>query len=245
MQIYKRLDINTAKATPEEQAMVKHHMIDVVQPHEDFSVTDFKQRAEDIIEDIASRGKLPIIVGGTGMYIKALLTNQSYGKSLKNQEIRDKYAEFLAANGTEALHKLLQKVDPISASEIHPNNTKRVIRALEIYDETGVPKSQQKDAPTESKYDEIMIVLDIPREQLYSRINKRVDLMIKNGGAQEAEMVYKTFNLPPDCQSLQAIGYKEFLPYINKEATLQEVAESLAKATRNYAKRQLTFFRNI
>ncbi len=245
MQIYKKLNINTAKATPEEQAEVPHHMIDVVEPYEEFSVTDFKERAEALIKDISSRGKLPIIVGGTGMYIKALLTNYSYGKSLKNESIREKYNQFLQDSGPEALHQLLKNIDPVSASEIHPNNTKRVIRALEIYEETGRPKSEQKDTQAESIYNDIMIVLDIPRDQLYERINQRVAKMINAGGVEEAKAVYNDFNLPNTAQCLQAIGYKEFLPYLNNEATLDEVSNNLAQATRNYAKRQLTFFRSF
>lgn len=245
MQIYKQLNINTAKATKEEQEQVPHHLIDIVNPDEEFSVTDFVDNATSAINDISSRGKLPIVVGGTGMYIKSLLYPYSFGNSHKDECVREKYQKYLDENGIDALHKLLQQVDPISANEIHKNNTKRVIRALEIYDLTGVPKSEQKDEIVESKYNAIVIVLDLPRADLYSRINKRVDLMVEKGGIEEAKFVYYDLNLEPNAQCLQAIGYKEFLPYLQGKKTLHETKDDLAKATRHYAKRQLTYFRNF
>ncbi len=245
MQIYKQLNINTAKATSSEQSEVRHHLIDVVEPDEEFSVTDFVEKATAAINDILSRKKLPIIVGGTGMYIKSLLYPQSFGNSVKNDEIREKYQKIALDQGPEALHILLKKVDPESAKEIHPNNVKRVIRALEIYDTTGVPKSQQKDTIEESIYNPIFIVLDVPREKLYERINRRVDLMIDSGGVEEARFVYEHLNLKPNAQCLQAIGYKEFLPYLQGTKLLLDAKEDLAQATRHYAKRQLTYFRSF
>ncbi len=245
MQIYKQLNINTAKATSSEQSEVRHHLIDVVEPDEEFSVTDFVEKATAAINDILSRKKLPIIVGGTGMYIKSLLYPQSFGNSVKNDELREKYQKIAIDQGPEALHILLKKVDPESAKEIHPNNVKRVIRALEIYDTTGVPKSQQKDSLNESVYNPIFIVLDVPREKLYERINRRVDLMIDSGGVEEARFVYEHLNLKPNAQCLQAIGYKEFLPYLQGTKLLLDAKEDLAQATRHYAKRQLTYFRSF
>lgn len=245
MQIYKQLNINTAKATSSEQSEVRHHLIDVVEPDEEFSVTDFVEKATAAINDIISRKKLPIIVGGTGMYIKSLLYPQSFGNSVKNDELREKYQKIALDQGPEALHILLKKVDPESAKEIHPNNVKRVIRALEIYDTTGVPKSQQKDSLSESVYNPIFIVLDVPREKLYERINRRVDLMIDSGGVEEARFVYEHLNLKPNAQCLQAIGYKEFLPYLQGTKLLLDAKEDLAQATRHYAKRQLTYFRSF
>lgn len=245
MQIYKQLNINTAKATSSEQSEVRHHLIDVVEPDEEFSVTDFVEKATAAINDILSRKKLPIIVGGTGMYIKSLLYPQSFGNSVKNDELREKYQKIAIDQGPEALHILLKKVDPESAKEIHPNNVKRVIRALEIYDTTGVPKSQQKDSLSESVYNPIFIVLDVPREKLYERINRRVDLMIDSGGVEEARFVYEHLNLKPNAQCLQAIGYKEFLPYLQGTKLLLDAKEDLAQATRHYAKRQLTYFRSF
>ena len=245
MQIYKKLNINTAKATLDEQSKVKHHLIDIVEPDEEFSVTDFVEKATAAINDIVSRKKLPVIVGGTGMYIKSLLYPQSFGNSVKDEKIREKYEKFVCDYGPEALHKLLKEVDPESAKEIHPNNVKRVIRALEIFDTTGVPKSQQKDDITESIYNPIFIVLDVPREKLYQRINRRVDLMIDSGGVEEARFVYDHLNLKPNAQCLQAIGYKEFLPYLQGTKLLLDAKEDLAQATRHYAKRQLTYFRSF
>ncbi len=247
MQIYKKLNINTAKATPFEQSKVKHHLIDIVEPNEEFSVTDFVQNATAAIDDIASRGKLPIIVGGTGMYIKSLLYPYSYGNSLKNEDIRNKYQRYLEENGIDALHNLLKSIDEASAKQIHKNNVKRVIRALEIYDTTGITKSAQNnnDEKLESNYNPIMIVLDVPREELYRRINLRCDKMIEMGGVEEARYVYNNLNLSPNAQCLQAIGYKEFLPYLKGEKLLLEAKDDLAKATRHYAKRQLTYFRSF
>lgn len=245
MQIYKQLNINTAKATIDEQSQVPHHLIDIVQPNEEFTVTDFVEKATAAIDDISSRGKTPVIVGGTGMYIKSLLYPYSFGNSQKDENIRLKYQKYLDENGIDALHDLLKQVDPISAKEIHKNNTKRVIRALEIFDLTGKPKSEQKDENIESKYNPILIVLDLPRETLYSRINKRADLMIENGGVEEARFVYNNLNLMPNAQCLQAIGYKEFLPYLKGEKLLLEAKKDLAQATRHYAKRQLTYFRSF
>lgn len=244
MQIYKGLDINTAKATEDEKQKAVHHLIDIVSPREEFSVTDYVEVASKAIENLASRGKVPIIVGGTGMYIKSLLFRQSYGNSSKNEEVRAKYKDYLQQNGPEALHKLLENVDPISASEIHPNNTKRVIRALEIFEGTGIPKSSQKDENIEPYYDYLMFVLDMPREKLYERINKRVNLMVENGGLEEARRVFNE-NYSPDSQCLQAIGYKEFFPFIKGEKLVSEVIDDLAKSTRHYAKRQLTYFRSF
>ena len=244
MQVYKTLDINTAKATVEEQNIVKHHLIDVVRPEDNFDVTTYTALAKEAINDIISRGKTPIIVGGTGMYIKSLLYTQSFGGAEKDESIRKKYTEYLKEFGPVALHDLLKKVDPISAEEIHPNNTKRVIRALEIYDITGKTKSSQKDSKTPANYDYLMFVLDIPRETLYERINLRVSKMIELGGVQEAKMV-QSLNLEDNSQCLQAIGYKEFFPYLDGQKTLEQVTEDLSKATRNYAKRQLTYFRSF
>lgn len=245
MQIYKGLDINTAKATSEEKQSAVHHMLDIVSPSDEFSVTDYVNLAEKIISDIISRGKVPIIVGGTGMYIRALLYRQNYGNSTKDDNIRQKYQKYLSENGIEALHNLLKEVDPISASEIHPNNTKRVIRALEIYAQTGKSKSSQKDFNIEPYYDALMFVLDVPRDILYDRINKRVNQMVENGGLEEARHVYNDLNLDENAQCLQAIGYKEFLPFLRGEKLVSEVIEDLAKSTRHYAKRQLTYFRGF
>ncbi len=243
MQIYKRLDINTAKATKEEKSVAPHHLIDVINPDEEFSVTDYVEHADKCIQDTISRGKTPIIVGGTGMYIKSLLFSQSFGGTAKDDNVREKYRKYLKENGVTALHNLLKDFDPESANIIHPNNTKRVIRALEIYDITGSPKSSQKDT-FEPRYDYKLFVLDVPRDTLYTRINKRVDIMLSTGGVDEAKLVYN-MHLPPDSQCLGAIGYKEIFPYIEGTKSLQEVANDLATATRHYAKRQLTYFRSF
>ncbi len=241
MQIYKGMDINTAKVTEEEMQGIPHYMLDVVTPDQPYSVSEYRDAARKHIDDILSRGKLPIIVGGTGLYIRGILYDYNYSNAIKDDSIRQKYENILAEKGVEYLHDLLKQVDPESAANIHPNNTKRVIRALEIFDTTGSKKSVQQDI--KQHYDYTMVVLDIPREKLYERVNKRVDIMLEQGGLAEAEHFIKT--LPKDCQSMQAIGYKEFMPYFDHTKTLEQVCDDLRQFTRNYAKRQITYFKGF
>ena len=242
MQIYKGMNINTAKVTEQEQDGIVHHMLDVVDPSSEYSVSEYRDHARKIIDDIIARGKTPIIVGGTGLYIRGIIYDYEFTNSQKNEAIRQKYEQVLSEHGSEYLHNLLKQVDPQSAEEIHPNNTKRVIRALEIFDTTGNQKSSLKREPTKV-YDYALIVLDMPRDTLYERINLRVDLMIKDGALQEAKHFIDT--VPTDAQSMQAIGYKEFAPYFKGEKTLGQVTDDLKQATRNYAKRQITYFKGF
>ncbi len=238
MQIYKRMDIGTAKPTEEEQAAVPHHMIDIVWPGEDFSCALYAELAERAAADIVSRGKLPIFCGGTGLYLDSVINQTEFSESKRDPE----YCKSLADKSPDELHKMLSEVDSISAEQIHQNNVKRVIRALEIYHATGIPKSEwDKNSHTaERKYDARIIGLDYKdRSILKSRINKRVDKMLEDGLMGEV----KALRISPDCTAAQAIGYKEMFAHLYGNCTLEEAVDAIKTATSKYAKRQLTWFR--
>lgn len=242
MQIYQRMNVGTAKVTVDEMQGIPHHLIDIIPPNQSFSVSDFVERAKQKIKEIQNRKKLPIIVGGTGLYIKALLYGYSLGQTNKDDSIRSKYENILQEKGVDYLHSLLEKKDKEAADNIHKNATKRVIRALEIIECTGKQLSQTM-VKQKSQYDYKMLVLSIPREQLYERINTRVDNMVSDGIVQELNDIIK--DTPRDVQSLSAIGYKEFFPYIDGIDSLGNCIDKLKQYTRNYAKRQITFFKSF
>ena len=244
MQIYRDLNIGTAKPTQEELLQAKHHMIDLVAANEEFSVQQYVQRARDVISDISSRGKLPIVVGGTGLYIKALLYPYSFANAPKNDKIREKYKQILQEKGKEYLFDKLRALDPISCEKISINDTKRVIRALEICEISGKPKSQQQQEQT-AVYDSIFVALNPPRDVLYDRINKRVEDMFSRGLEGEIRTLVRCGKVGRDSQSMQAIGYKEFFDYFDGKKSLEETKEVIKLNTRHYAKRQLTFFRGF
>lgn len=249
MQIYRGMDIGTAKPTADEMARIPHHMIDVCDPTVNFSAADWVEGAAAAIEDIISRRKLPIICGGTGMYLDALLRPKSFSESAQNdtsEDVRASLAEFAEKNGCEALHARLRDIDPVSAEQIHPNNLKRVIRALEIYYTTGITKteSDKKTLEGESPYDCRVITLDYEdRGILYSRIDRRVDLMVADGLVAEVEGLYIKGKLPEDSTAAQAIGYKEMLLHVAGELPLDAACDLIKKNSRNYAKRQITWFK--
>lgn len=244
MQIYKEMDIGTAKPTKKEQKEVKHHLIDIISPDGEYSVSHFVHDANILIEDILSRGKLPIICGGTGLYINAL--TQSYNLDEKNtdEKIRKQLEETAKEeDGKKRLYDYLLRVDPISAEKIHPNNIKRVIRALEIFEVTGTPKSQldQRQELNTLFYNPVLLSPNVEREELYRKINSRVDIMMDQGLLDEVKYLENKY--PRNLKSMQAIGYKEFFPYIDKKISLDEAIDTLKKETRHYAKRQLTWYR--
>ena len=241
MQIYKGMDIGTGKIKPSEMCGVPHYMIDVASPDEDYSVGRYVFEARAAVEDVARRGKLPIIVGGTGLYINSLLLSHSFAGTPKNEQIRSSLKQFAAENGADALHARLKEVDPISAQTIMASDVKRVIRALEIFYSAGKPKSELSDEATEPVYDYKLIVLSDDREELYDRINKRVDKMIECGLVDEVKKLYKY----KDCNSMQAIGYKEIIAYLEGSSTLTDAVEIVKQSSRRYAKRQMTFFRGM
>lgn len=243
MQIYRGLSIGTAKATKEEMAGVPHHLIDIKNPDESFSAAEFQLLAREKIADINARGKLPIICGGTGLYIQSVLYDYEFGDDAADASVRKQIEEEAERLGPEAIHDQLKAVDPETAAAFHPNNVRRTIRALEIYRLTGEPASKRKrlDAPDE-KYDAAIVGITLDRPVLYDRINRRVDAMIESGLLDEAKWLYSMkLDLAP---AVQAIGYKELFPYLRGEQTLQEAADLLKQNSRRYAKRQLTWFRN-
>ncbi len=244
MQIYRGMDIGTAKITEEEMDGVVHHLIDIKNPDESFSVAEFQKLVREKMRDITSRGKLPMIVGGTGLYIQAALYDYEFTKEKANSTVRTRLEERLELEGAEVLHSELQKVDPLSAERIHMNNTRRVIRALEVYETTGTLFSEHVDEEKhELLYNAVFIGLTMEREQLYARINKRVDMMMGKGLLKEvSDLIQRGIN--KEAQSVQAIGYKELYDFAEGRTSLDEAVELLKRNSRRYAKRQLTWFRN-
>lgn len=241
IQVYKGLDIGSAKITQDEMDGVKHYLIDVLEPTDDFDIYTFKQMAEEAIEEIYAKGKVPIIVGGTGFYIQSVLYDVDFEETVVDMEYRKELEELAKINGNEYVHEMLEEVDPEYAAGIHPNNLKRVIRALEFYHENNIPLSKHnaEQKENESPYNFAYYVLNDDRDVLYDRINKRVDLMFDKGLVDEV----KGLGLNNSNQSMQGIGYKEVLDYLKGNLSLEETKELIKKNTRHFAKRQLTWFR--
>lgn len=241
MQIYRGLNVGTAKATTLEMQGVKHRMLDVVDPSQEFSVAEYKAKATKYVEKLIKDGKTPVICGGTGLYINALIYPLNFSNADKNEEIRTKLKEELQQFGAEYLHARLAALDAVSAAKIHANDVKRVIRALEINLNGGMREENELKKPS---YDYLMIGFNPQnRADLYERINRRVDIMFENGMLEEITSLINN-GLTFDAQSMQAIGYKEFKPYFSGEADVNySIKEAIKKDTRNYAKRQLTWFK--
>ncbi|TYS70521.1 tRNA (adenosine(37)-N6)-dimethylallyltransferase MiaA [Sutcliffiella horikoshii] len=243
MQIYKTMDIGTAKIKEEEMQGIPHYLIDIKEPEEAYSVAEFQQDVRKQIDEITSRGRIPIIVGGTGLYIQSVLYDYQFSESGKDEETRLRLEKRSQEIGVEKLHQELADIDPKSAANIHPNNVRRVIRALEIFYTTGKTMSEYQDTQQpEPLYDVALIGLTMEREVLYERINLRVDLMMEEGLLREVQTLYD--NGIRDCQSIQAIGYKELYAYLDGKVTLEQAVDDLKQNSRRYAKRQLTWFRN-
>lgn len=245
MQVYRHLNIGTAKITKLEMQGIRHHLIDVVNPDQEFSVGQFVTLARDIIEDIFSRNKVPIIVGGTGLYIKSLIYPYTFASTPKNNDVRQKYKDLLEKNGQDYLYNLLKQKDSIASQKVHPNDTKRVIRALEIIELSGKTKSEQNLENITPAYDYLLVAIDLDRQVLYDRINKRVDNMFNSGLVSEVKKLIESKLVTFDCQSMQAIGYKEFKDYFNGAIRLSQLKDLIKQHSRNYAKRQLTFIRGF
>lgn len=240
--IYKDLNIGTAKPTKEEMQGVKHHLIDTVDSLDTFTVSQYKEHAEPIIQNLIKMGKIPVICGGTGFYINSILFDLSYGNGEANLEVREKYKALAEKFGNEYVYNILLEKDRQSAVKIHKNDVKRVIRALEIF-ESGTKKSDIKDDFI-AKYNYKAFAVDYPREQLYDRINSRVDIMLKNGLIDEVKSLIDK-GITIDNQCMQGIGYKEVYDYLNGKLTLDETVELIKLNTRHYAKRQITFFKRL
>lgn len=243
MQIYRGMDIGTAKIRAEEMEGIAHHLIDIKEPDESFSVAEFQHLVRAKITEIASKGKLPIIVGGTGLYIQSVIYDYQFSDTGADENVRTLLEERAKEIGNEALHEELTAIDPESAAQIHPNNVRRVIRALEIYQCTGKIMSEyQKEQEPDLLYDTALIGLTMERDKLYERINTRVELMLEEGLIKEVSRLHKQGLR--HCQSIQAIGYKEIYDYLDGKVSLTDAVEMLKQNSRRYAKRQLTWFRN-
>lgn len=239
------MDIGTAKISEEDMRGIKHYMLDEVYPDESFSAAIFKEKAENYIRDINSRGKLPIVVGGTGLYINSLLNNLEFTDSIIDIDFRNEMRQIAAEKGNRYVHEMLKNVDEISYEKLHPNDLKRVIRALEVYKHTGKPISyfQMLSKEQPCKYEYAYICLNMNRSKLYDRIEMRIDKMINEGLLHEVEKLLK-MGYSKELTSLQALGYKEIIDYLEGNNSLEEAIDTLKKNTRHYAKRQLTWFRN-
>lgn len=244
MQVYKEMDIGSAKIKPEEMEGVPHHLIDVLEPDEEFHVVRFQQMAKEAMEKIYSNGHIPIVVGGTGFYIQALLYDIDFTEHERSDGYRKELLDFAEKNGAKALHERLQAVDFKAAEKIHFHNVKRVVRALEFYQQSGEPISEhnEREQNKESPYQFFYFVLNDDRERLYERINRRVDKMLAEGLLEEV-MALKNKGYTKELVSMQGLGYKELLDYLDGACTFEEAVYKIKRDTRHFAKRQLTWFK--
>lgn len=244
MQVYKYLDIGTAKIKPEEMEGIPHHLINVLEPDRDFNVFLFQSMAREALDEIYVKEKLPIVVGGTGFYIQALLYDTEFERMPQTNVYRRELEQFVVMHGAHALHERLKEIDPVSYDTIHENNIKRVIRALEFYHDAGYPISQHNAKQREklSPYNFAYFVLNDDREKLYQRIEQRIDRMLEEGLVEEVKKALQ-YGCTPDMVSMQGLGYKELIPYLQGDRTLEEAIYILKRDTRHFAKRQITWFK--
>ena len=240
--VYRGLNIGTAKPTREEMGGIEHHLIDVADPTDGFTVHDFERLALDAVADISARGKVPVLCGGTGFYLNAVLFQSGFGNAAADEGVRAKYNAIAAEKGKEYLHGLLQEVDAESAAILHPNDVKRVVRALEIYELTGKKKSDQQDGRV-PRFPYEAFAFDYPREVLYERIDRRAAQMFEEGLVEEVRGLLAS--VPENAQCMQAIGYKEVVEWLKNGDNQSTMCDIVQKNTRNYAKRQLTFFKKL
>ena len=242
MLVYKGLNIGTAKPSEEERGGIVHHLMDVADPSESFSVSDYERLALPVCERLLGQGKVPVVCGGTGFYIQALLFARRQGGVGADPVLREKYERLAREQGKEALHDLLASVDADSAEKLHPNDVRRVVRALEIYELTGRKKSEQDDGFV-PRFPYLAVAFDFPREELYARADARVDEMLAAGLVDEVHMLSE--RVKEDSQCLQGIGYKEVVEYLNENCSYSTMRDVIKQNTRNYAKRQITFFKKL
>lgn len=243
MQLYKFMDIGSAKPTPEEMMLAKHHLVDLIDPRDEFSVAQYQKLAKAAIKDILYRGKTPIISGGTGLYLNSLLYDMDFSSAPGDNSYRDELTEIAEKDGREALHKMLEEQDPTAAAAIHPNNTKKIIRALERLKEGEGQIRQFSDITAETKdYETVLIGLTRERAELYDRINKRVDILMDEGLLEEVKGL-ADMGLTKENISMKGIGYKELMDHLDGISTLDAAIDTIKKNTRHYAKKQLTWFR--
>lgn len=244
IQVYKKMDIGTAKIKREEMEGIPHYLIDVLEPDEEFNVVRFQKMAKEAMEKIYENGHIPIIVGGTGFYIQALLYDIDFNDTESESSYREELQQYADTYGAIALHERLKQIDEESANKIHPNNVKRVIRAIEYFEQTGEPisKHNEEQAQKESPYNFLYIVLDQDRDILYKRIDLRVDQMIEEGLVKEVKQLLES-GYTKELVSMQGLGYKEFIPYFEGEISLEQAIYTLKRDTRHFAKRQITWFK--
>lgn len=245
MQIFRGLDIGTAKITPAEMDGVPHHLLDIKEPWESFSVAEFRELADAAIADIAGRGRLPILVGGTGFYVNSVLYDYHFGEADSDPAYRQQLQDYVQLQGREALWQLLAQRDPQSAQRLHSNDVKRVMRALEVLYVTGVPASQRQQTVDKGamRYRAVYLALDLPRQVLYQRIDQRVDQMMAQGLEQEVRWALAQ-GVPQDALSMTSLGYRQMIQYLNGEISLEKAVKLIKRDTRHFAKRQLTWFRH-
>jgi len=244
MQIYKKMDIGSAKISSDEMNGVKHHLIDFLNPSENFSVAEFSNLAKKSIEEIITENNLPMLIGGTGLYINSLIYNYNFAETNKDEDYRKELEQLALEKGVDYVHNMLKAVDEVSYNKLYPNDLKRVIRALEVYKVTRIPISEaaKNDEIFNIPYKVYYYVLNMNREKLYERINHRVDLMIEAGLLEEVAKLEKE-GYTTEMQSMKGIGYKELLQYLHGEVSKEKAIENIKQFSRNYAKRQLTWFR--
>ena len=244
MQVYRHMDIGSAKIRPKEMQGISHHLIDVLEPEEEFHVVKFQQMAKEAMEEIYEKGKIPILVGGTGFYIQAVTRDIDFTEAQQENTYRAELEKLAETEGAEYLHDRLKEVDPASADTIHANNVKRVIRALEFYHQTGekISEHNAKEREKESAYNSAYFVLNDDRVNLYERINKRVDAMFEEGLVEEVTALQER-GYTRGMVSMQGLGYKEIFAYLDGECTLEEAKEIIKRDTRHFAKRQITWFK--
>lgn len=243
MQIYRRMDIGTAKPTAEERASVPHHLLDLIEPTASFSVAEYVETAHQVIVQVLDRGHIPLLVGGTGLYLRGLSLPMDYGGLPSDPAVRGELQDQLLQLGALKMHERLRQIDPKTADRLHPNDTRRVLRALEIHHLTGIPMSAHRvPEDADGPYDFQLFAIDWPRAELHRRINLRVDQMLSGGLLGEVENLLQS-GVTADMQSMQGLGYKELIPVLRGQSSLADAAEQIKTGTRNYARRQLIWFR--
>jgi tRNA dimethylallyltransferase len=244
MLVYRGMDVGTAKPDMDERRGVLHHLIDILDPCEEFNVVDFRNNAERLIKTINSNNLIPILAGGTGLYIRALLEGYQFSQAPSDEKLRQELTRMAEQHGNQYLHDMLAQVQPETAARLHANDLRRIIRALEVYNLSGEAVSQDKAAPNRLLYDTVVVGLTMERAALYNRINKRVDMMLEQGLVDEVARLLQQ-GVPPHCQSMRGIGYKEIIEHLISGKDLSVAIENVKQATRNFAKRQLTFYRRM
>lgn len=243
MQIYKYMDIGSAKPTPEERSQAIHHMIDFLEPDEEFSVADYTEMVHTVIANITAHGKIPVMAGGTGLYINSVINDVTFGEMEPDYLLREQLNKLAEEKGGEYLIEMLMKIDEESAKKLHPNNVRRIIRAIEFYKLTGkkISKHQEETKKRESRYNPLMICIKRDREELYQRINRRVDIMMDMGLVDEVKRLMD-MGYTRELNSMKGIGYKEVIDYLEDKASFEETVDIIKQSSRRYAKRQLTWF---